>query len=70
MNADDADRPVQQFTAHEMGWMRRVDIGPNAWEWPNGAIYLHTNAMVPVATRAVRSLSLGPPHAFDDRSGD
>jgi hypothetical protein len=36
------------YSATERGWVRRSDLGPNAWEKPTGEIYTHYDGSEPV----------------------
>ncbi|HQT62531.1 MULTISPECIES: hypothetical protein [unclassified Acidiphilium] len=51
------------------GWVRRRDIGPTAWERPDGRIYLHWDETVPKLARLV-VMDEGGPLSWGDAAGD
>ena len=53
-----SEQPIKSklFTAKQLGWMRRKDKHPNAWELPCGCIYVHWDSTEPHAVVAEISI--------------
>jgi hypothetical protein len=60
-----ADLPIKskKFTASQMGWLRRKDQHPNAWELPCGCMYVHWSSNEPLVAVLEIPTAAPPPEA-------
>jgi hypothetical protein len=47
-NQGDLVPDVEKHSATSMGWVRRLDIGGDVWELPNGKLHKHYDNSEPV----------------------